>query len=288
MGSNGFGLMTSTEFLRKYNIPLDIEWTWEKMLEEGARIHKTNASDYLTAFDSGSIFGFIISPYLYSKLGYYWVDEKTNTISYTKRELTDGFAFVRELYEQGAIQPIGEVNLFAGQANQNPKLANGQLGCVFSWSAIEPYREIWKEKMTVLKPPYTANGKNKSISYKVTMLLAISKRSPNAAVAVEFANWLMDDPEAVKILGTTRSVPANSSALKVLTDAGTIDPEVAKMVAFTAADARPMTPLIETNSEVSDILRNICEQVVFGRLSPEAAADKFLVDVKAKIDSMRK
>jgi oligogalacturonide transport system substrate-binding protein len=288
MGSNGFGLMTSTDFLTKYGIPPDIEWTWEKMMEEGERIHKMDPNVYLTALDSGSLFSFIVSPYLYSKLGYYWVDEKTNTITYTKKELADGFSFLYELHSKGVIQPIGEVNLFLGQSYQNPKLANGQLGCVFSWSAIEPFREIWKEKMTVLKPPYTTNGKSKSIAYKIAMLLSISSRSSNIEVAAEFANWLLDDPDAVKILGTTRSVPANTRALEVLTDSGAIDPEVSKMVAFTAADARPMTPLVESNSEIGDILRDICERVIFDRLSPEAAADKFLADIKIKITSIKK
>jgi len=53
-----------------------------------------------------------------------------------------------------------------------------------------------------------------------------------------------------------------------------------------AAPAAPV-PLIEFNSEVGDIAKDVCEQVVYGQLTPEQAADKFLTDVQAKMDTVR-
>ncbi|GHT68480.1 sugar ABC transporter substrate-binding protein [Spirochaetia bacterium] len=288
MGTNGWGLMVNREFYKKYNLAPDTDWTWEKVIDEGARIHKANPNDYLFSIPSNIIFEFFLSPYIYTKTGHWWVDEGANKISATRAELLEGFTVLKKLYDGGAAQPIGEANLFMNQ--MNPKWAGGQLGFMINWSGvIQQHKEMLPEgAFTVAKPPYAANGKNKSIPFKVAMVLAVSNRSPNVAVAADFANWLLNDPEAITILGTQRSVPTNQNAFNQLNKAGSINADMAAMVAFTNADPLPPFPMIQSNSEVTDIVKDICEQVVFGKLTPEAATDKFLADVQEKMDALKK
>ena len=44
---------------------------------------------------------------------------------------------------------------------------------------------------------------------------------------------------------------------------------------------------IDANNVVSDIVKDICEQVVYGTLTPEEAADKCLEDVQSKSDTLK-
>ena len=44
---------------------------------------------------------------------------------------------------------------------------------------------------------------------------------------------------------------------------------------------------IDANNVVSDIVKDICEQVVYGTLTPEEAADNFLEDVQSKSDTLK-
>jgi hypothetical protein len=44
---------------------------------------------------------------------------------------------------------------------------------------------------------------------------------------------------------------------------------------------------IDANNVVSDIVKDICEQVAYGTLTPEGAADKFLEDVQSKSDTLK-
>ena len=44
---------------------------------------------------------------------------------------------------------------------------------------------------------------------------------------------------------------------------------------------------IDANNVVSDIVKDICEQVVYGTLTPEEAADKFPEDVQSKSDTLK-
>jgi len=119
------------------------------------------------------------------------------------------------------------------------------------------------------------------------MGLGVSSRSENVEAATHFANWLMSDPEASLLMGTQRSVPNNSQAYKALVDAGAVTGEISQMLAWAEAAAAAPVPLIEFNSEVGDIAKDICEQVVYGQLTPEQAAGKFLTDVQAKMDTVK-
>lgn len=292
MGTNGFGTMINTEFFTKHNLSLDTVWTWEKMIEEGKRIHENNPNDYLFAIESGTSTGgigpFIMSSYIYSKTGEYWANEENYTINTSKETFVEAFTIIKELFDSGAAQPLGEASLFTGQMEQNPKWLNGEMGFTVDWSGtVGKYKAaIGDDSFTVGMPPFADNGNNQNISIKPSMVLAVSNRSANAEVATDFANWMMNDPEAVAILGTQRSVPTSQTAFKVLQDANSIDPHVASMVEFTNENPAPPAPLVQGNTEIADIVKDICEQVVYGQLDPDAAADRFLDHVQAKLTTL--
>lgn len=293
MGLNGFGMMINTSFMEKYGIPVDTEWTWEKVIEEGKRINTENPGDYLFAIESGTSTGgvgpFVMGAYIYSKTGKYWVDDETCSVQASKEELTEAFTIVKELFDNNAAQPLGEASLFTGQMEQNPKWLNGEIGFVIDWSAtVDKFKSsIGEENFAVGRPPFAEGGNNQAIRTKPSMVLAVSNRSEHADVAIDFANWMMNDSEAALILGTQRSVPCSQSAFAALQSADLIDADVAEMCEFTNANPAPPTPALESNTEVADIVKDICEQVVYGTLTPETAAEKFLTDIQAKLDTLK-
>ena len=87
-------------------------------------------------------------------------------------------------------------------------------------------------------------------------------------------------------MGTQRSVPNNSTALKALEEDGQVSKEISQMLEWATVAPAARTPMIQTNSEVADIVKDICEQVVYGKTTPQEAAQKFLADVQAKLDSL--
>lgn len=293
MGTNGFGTMINKTFFEKHNIPTDTVWTWESMIEEGRKIHDSNPDDYLFAIESGTSSGgigpFVMGSYLYSKTGQYWADGENYTVRASKEDLTSAFTVLKDLFESGTAQPLGEASLFTGQMEQNPKWLNGEMGFTVDWSGtVGKYKAaIGEENFTVGMPPFAENGDNQMITMKPSMVLAVSNRSENAEIAADFANWMMTDEEAVKILGTQRSVPTSQKAFEILEKDNALDADIARMCEFTNANPAPPAPSVQDNTEVADMVKDICEQVVYGQLSPEAAADKFLTDVQAKLDALK-
>ena len=201
----------------------------------------------------------------------------------------DGFTVLKELFESGAAQPLGEASLFTGQMEQNPKWLNGDIGFTIDWSGtINKYKEsIGAENFTVAKPPFAADGDNQKIQMKPSMVLAVSNRSKNVEAATQYANWMMTDPDAAAILGTQRSVPTSQAAFIALQAANAIDTDVASMVAFTNANPAAPVPLVQSNTEIADMVKDICEQVVYGTATPEEAAAKFMVDIAKQLQAIQ-
>ena len=59
------------------------------------------------------------------------------------------------------------------------------------------------------------------------------------------------------------------------------------MVAFTNANPAAPVPLVQSNTEVADMVKDICEQVVYGTATPEEAAAKMMTDVAAKMQEIK-
>lgn len=292
MNSSGFGIMINKAFFDKHNLSVDTVWTWEDMIDIGGKINKEDPNAYLFAIESGTTTGgicpFILNAYIYSKYGHYWSDDSGKVVA-TKEELTNAFDILQQLFTSGAAQPLGEASLFTGQMEQNPKWINGEIGFTVDWTAtVGKYKDSLPEgQFAVGMPPFAKEGDNQEIRLVSGMGLGVSARSKNVEVATHFANWLTSDPEAALLLGTQRSVPNNSQAFNALVDAGAITSEISNMLEWAEANPAAPVPLIEFNSEVGDIAKDICEQVVYGQITPKQAADRFLTDVQAKMDTVK-
>ncbi|MDR0638123.1 MAG: ABC transporter substrate-binding protein [Spirochaetaceae bacterium] len=286
MGSNGFGININKAFFARHNLPLDTVWTWEKIIETGGIIHRANPNEYL--FTTDALTDFIWAAYIYSKTGKYLFDDAAYTITVSRKDLIDGFTIVKRLFESGAVQPFGEGKLFKSQMEQNPKWTNNEIGFIIGWSGnIGKYKAALKAGNFAVGKPPIAEGGNRLIPVKPSMVLAISKRSPYIEAAADFANWFLNDPEAVKILKDSRSVPTNRKAFETLNSNNLVDSDIAAMVAFSNATPAASPPLLQSNAELNAIIEDICEQVAFGVLTPEKAADKFLADVQAKLNMLK-
>ncbi len=292
MNTSGFGTMINKDFFDKHGIDVNTVWTWEDMIEAGKKVHDENPDDYLFAIESGTTTGgispFILSAYIYSKTGHYWATDDGAKVQATEEELTQAFDILQQLFTSGTAQPLGEASLFTGQMEQNPKWLNGQIGFTVDWTAtVDKYKGSLSEgSFAVGQPPFAKDGDNQNIQLTSAMGLGVSARSKNADSATHFANWLMTDPEAALLLGTKRSVPNNSTALKALEEDGQVSSEISQMLKWATAAPAARTPMIQTNSEVADIIKDICEHVVYGKMTPQEAAQKFLSDVQAKLDSL--
>lgn len=218
--------------------------------------------------------------YLESKYEKPWAVD--NQCNYTAAEIQDGMEWINSLEDDHVLPTIEHLK---GQGidtiEKNPDWACGKYAGFFEWDSAQPkFAEALDEGQEFVLGDYiTGFGKKVAGMYKISQLFAITEASEHKEEAALLINFLVSDPEAVKILGTERGVVANKSAAKILTDAGMMTGLTVEGNELAMANANyPLDPNFEV-SELKDttgIYYEVMENLSYGDDPAELA--QYLLD----------
>lgn len=117
---------------------------------------------------------------------------------------------------------------------------------------------------------------------KPAMMFSIAQRSAHKDAAAKLINFLLNDPQAGSVLGMSRGLPANQQVQKSVGGALTGPPQVAyafeQSVASKLQPAPPPPP--KGAGTVKAAFQRVYEDVMFGRATPQAAAQRFLTEAQ--------
>ena len=152
---------------------------------------------------------------------------------------------------------------------------------------------VWVNQMPELKKNTKSElgvvaypGDPKSQWARASMYFSVFRSSPHKDVAVDVLNFLTNDPEAGKILGTDRGLPSNLDVRKLVADTVT-DPAMKQTIAVQTELGKTFGPSpavpIKGHSKVKTELVRVGEEVQFGRMTTAAGAAAFVTAAKAAI-----
>ena len=291
LGTNGSGIMIKTEFMEKFGIPTDEQLTWDSVIEYGKKVQEQDSDSYLLGIDpsSESIIPLFWEPYLLGLTGEYWVSDEFEIIA-TAEDMQSTLSMLKELYDSGAVVPMGETISFATKMEQLPKWVNGEIGGLMDWSGRLPAIKsaLGEEKFSTMNVPIVADGKVDSYPTKPSLLLAISNDSENKEEAARFINWMVNTEEGASILKDVRSIPASTLAREVISEGDMGDPDVLAMVNNTLENPSPAPPYVGRNAEIVSIVSEVMQKVVYDQTTPEKGAEEIITRVQNKLDSLNK
>ncbi len=121
---------------------------------------------------------------------------------------------------------------------------------------------------------------------RASMYLSVFRGSEHKDVAVDVINFLSNDPEAAKVLGTDRGLPSNLDIRKAVSES-VADPNMKQSIAVqtelgTKFGPSPQVPL-KGHSKVRSELIKAAEEVQFGRQTPAEAAKAYFAAAQAAI-----
>lgn len=290
LGTNGSGIMVNTEFAEKFGIPLDGQLTWDDVIEYGKKVQEQDPNSYFLGIDpsSESIVPLFWEPYLLGLTGEYWLNDDL-VMTATKDDMTVTLAKLKELYDTGAVVPMGETISFAAKMEQLPKWVNGEIGGLMDWSGRLPAIKaaLGEERFSTINVPVMADGKVSSYPTKPSLLVAINNDSPNKEEAAKFIQWMTNSEEGTLILKDVRSIPTSQVARQIIMDAGIGDPDVLNMVNSTLENPSPAPPYAGRNAEIVSIISEVLQKVVYDQVTPEAGADEIVTRVEAKLNTLK-
>lgn len=251
--------------------------TWDELLALGEKFAAQGLYPY--DLDTGSGFpGWYNSiVYIQQQTGHLFINED-NTLGFTQEDIKAGLDFYKSLEDAKVIRNQEQRSNEAGTTPlyQTPSWLDGKVAGVLEWSSsIGKFESALKEKgqELVLGNLLTVDGaKSTGWFMKPSLLFAINKDTKSPEAAAILLNYILNDPEAAVILGTTRGIPASSAAKAALQAAGELEGlalEGTKQI----EECNPiiMSPYLE-NSEMKEIYKEAVEAVSYGSATTEEAA----------------
>ncbi|RKN39645.1 ABC transporter substrate-binding protein [Micromonospora endolithica] len=208
---------------------------------------------------------------------------KGNDLGFTVEDVTKWFELWKGARDRGAT-PTPDV-IHEGNATDITKqlVVTGKAGTSWVWvNQMPELKKNTKDELGVVAYP----GDPGAQWARAAMYWSVFRGSKHKDAAVDVLNFLSNDPEAVKLLGTDRGLPSNLELRDQVSQSVT-DPamkqsiEVETKLAETFG-AAPQVP-IKGHSKVRAELTKAAEEAQYGRLTPAQAAEQFYAACKSAI-----
>ncbi|GIJ25120.1 sugar ABC transporter substrate-binding protein [Micromonospora qiuiae] len=208
-----------------------------------------------------------------------------NELGFTVEDVTKWFELWKGARDRGATPPPDVIH--EGNATDITKQLVVTGKAATSWVWVNQMPELKKntaDELGVIAYPGDPSGQ----WARASMYWSIFRGSKHADVAADVINFLVNDPEAVKLLGTDRGLPSNLDLRRVISDDAT-DPAMKQSITVENELAEkfgesPQVP-IKGHSKVKSELTKAAENAQYGRAAPAEAAAQFVEACKAAIVS---
>lgn len=266
----------NTTTFDKAGVP--IPTTWEEFFAATKTIKEKLGKDYYTFNAVKETAHLLTILAVVQKTGKDMVDPQTNRVAWTPDELAEGISFLGKLVETGAIRSQkeeasdGNVNLF-----EKPAWAEGKVAGSYEWdSTYSKYADPLKDGQ-ILKPVAMlkmADAVTEGVYRKPSMVFSVSKNSENPEAAAQILNCLLNEPEGIDALGTSRGLPASKAAAARLGHEG--EPEVRAANAIVMAASGPVVSPFNEHPEIRSAFIDTLEEYAYGQIDAAAAAKQII------------
>jgi len=284
---NGMGYLYNVDFMKKYGVEPSNAWTWDDIIANGKKVHQQDPTKYLM-YNNADHWGFFVKTYL-KQLNGNTILNNDYSLGFTKEDITKVFEKIKEMVGTGTVPPFTEGVLYESvYADQNPNWLNQEFGVFPTSSSLVPgIAKASGFPIDSFRYPIMKGAKDPGILVTPAVFFTIYKGSKHQDIAADFINFMLNDPEAIAILKDTRGIPCNSKARDILTETNIISPIVSQMVTQAVAEAGIAENGPSLNPEVVALIQDYTQQVGFGKIEPDAAADKFMKDLTDLVKTLK-
>ncbi|SFG20560.1 ABC transporter substrate-binding protein [Oribacterium sp. WCC10] len=289
-GQNTMGFYLNKTAFERYGIT-ELPKTFEDYEKDAAIVTAKDPDNYL-----------LVSPTIRFAATYY-LQQKTGkaefnddyTMNWTAEDYTDAVKWYKDMADKHVFcsreDYVENVGNDPVSVAQNEKFLNaGYLG-VMEWTGgVASNEATLKEKgdtLVIAELPTIDGAKFKGTMAKPSLLMAIDKNCKNTKEAAEFLQYILNDPEGVKIMGTKRGMVASKAAQKTLEEDGQITGIVKEAYDFTAkADVINEVAFFES-ADFNNAYQQNYEQFEYGQISAEECGQAIYDANVSALDSLK-
>jgi len=265
--------------------------TWDEMISAGDALRAKLGDKYYPLVASRIDWVYMSHVWATQKFGTTFISAKEPKINYTREQIAEWMSMIKTMVEKKVAVGLPQFVSIAGATEKQPQeisqWVNGEWAGNMTWNSIIPLRASTLPKKldqidigpTVMMPGAKTSG---AIS-RPSFIYSVSKNSKNPEIAAKFLNFMLTTPEGARIIKMSRGVPATTAQFQTLVSEGLVPETMAKaMDQISDMHAKklipPASPWLE-HSKILDPLMQTVEEVAYGKITPEQAADKLLTVV---------
>jgi len=269
--------------------------SWESLIEAGKQFKAKDPTKYPFDLDTGTGFPGLYMAIVYEqqKTGKEFLSQD-GKLGMTAAELKDALDFYKTLEDNHVIRNQKTRMNDSGETplNETSKFIDGSVAGVLEWSSsIGKYEKVLtenknKQELVLGDLPMLKDAKISGWYMKPSLLFAINGKTKYPQQSALFLNWLLNDPESSKLLGTTRGIPSGKAALAALQ--GT---KALKGITYQAtqqiANCKPtlVSPYME-NSTLKDAYKIAVESVSYGTATTEKSAQTLYDTMNSALEEL--
>lgn len=264
---------------------------WDELFTAATQIREKLGDSYFPMNAIAETAALLVSLHTTQMTGKDLIDPETVTVAWTPEDLTRGIEFYGRMMDTGVTMTQEAANA-AGNARlyEKPEWADGRIAGSYEWdSTFFKYADPLQEgqELVPVKLLKEDDAVTEGVYRKPSMMFSISKRSDNKDAAAQILNCLLNEPEGIAALGTTRGLPASKAAAAQLSEAGNIRPELAAANAIIMESTGPTVSPLNEHPDVRTVFLDALEMYAYGRLEAADAAQEIIDGVNEAVEDYR-
>nr|WP_225228656.1 extracellular solute-binding protein [Bacillus sp. PS06] len=272
IGINVLSVISNDHLLNQAGVAIDEdEWSWDEMEHLTLEIKRKTGVYGSNAMNPPDVF---FPYYLRTKGEQFYNDEGTG-LAYSDDQLfIDYFNRQLKMIDGGAIPTPDESEVVRGM--EYDFIVQGTSALTWNYSnQYAGFDQLTDAPLTLHLPPEHLN--NEALFLKPSMLFSIPKSSKVKEEAAKFIDFFVNNVEANKIMKAERGVPVSSKVSEemksVLTEGEVKMLDYVNRASKMTNETYPPDP--EGSSHVMEVLKEISNQILFKKITPEEGAKMF-------------
>ncbi|MDR0638762.1 MAG: extracellular solute-binding protein [Spirochaetaceae bacterium] len=204
------------------------------------------------------------------------VDDSVTKTFLTAADAQKYLELFKDYRDNGLVPPAADAAAYPETSPENSAIIAGKVAITFVWtSQFAGYQQLTKDELDLIELPGAAE-KN-ALWQPPSQFYTVNKDSKNIEAAARFINFLVNSPDAARVLlndrGASASSTARTGAVSVLTAA---DQKVLNYIASAGVHSSAETPHVPNDMEFTTSLYLIYQSVAFGQKTPAHGGQEIL------------
>lgn len=265
--------------------------TWDELIALGSKFGEKGIYPLDLDIQSGGTAWYLAAVYVQQTTGREFIDMGGN-LGFTEEDIKAALDFYKKLEDEHVIRTIRTRTDEDGNAAlyQSPEFIGGRVAGVLEWgSSVGKYESVLPEGILEAGPLLSdGRGNDGGWLIKPSMLYAVSRNTDHPDEAAAFVDFLLNDADCAKVLGTTRGIPSSRYALESLEKSGLLT-GLSKQSSDMLTSERTVTvsPYMEL-ARVKDMCNEALEKVSYGTADTETAAAELYASLETYLEKTRK